>query len=516
MKKLVLVLSFMLLALAAVFAQAPQRMSYQAVVRDANNALVTNHAVTARITILQGGIGGTPVYVENHSVMTNSNGLMTLEVGNGAAVSGSMESINWGNGPFYLKSEIDPEGGISYTVEGVQELLSVPYALYAARADNVPAFAVTPTDTGYVFVLTMGDGTTQTYVVRNGQDGQAGATGPAGPQGPPGATGPQGAAGKGISSITGPVSVGLQDTYTIHYTDNTTSTFTVVNGAQGPQGPAGAAGATGATGPQGPAGPQGPQGPTGNNGRGIANIMGPVMNDQQGTYTIVYTDGTTSTFTVTNGANGQDGRGIIAITGPATNGLQDTYTLTYTDGTTSTFTVTNGAAGATGPQGPAGPTGPQGETGPQGPEGPAGPQGPAGVGVAQTLTINGNQLTITGGNTITLPTGGSGGGNDGRGIQNITGPVTSGLEDTYTIHFTDGTTTTFVVTNGAAGATGAQGPQGEQGPAGPQGEPGVAGATGPRGPQGDPGAAGATGPQGDPGPAGVGIASITGPTGSGL
>ncbi|MBR4135829.1 MAG: hypothetical protein IKU03_05425, partial [Bacteroidales bacterium] len=90
MKKLLLVLTFMVLSLAAVFAQAPQRMSYQAVVRNANNTLVANQSVSARISILQGSVTGAPVYVENHTVMTNTNGLMTLEVGSGTVVSGSL------------------------------------------------------------------------------------------------------------------------------------------------------------------------------------------------------------------------------------------------------------------------------------------------------------------------------------------------------------------------------------------------------------------------------------------
>ena len=83
MKKLLFLFGFLILTVATLFAQAPQKMSYQAVVRDANSVLVKNHSVSARITILQGGISGTPVYVENHSVMTNSNGLMTVEVGDG-------------------------------------------------------------------------------------------------------------------------------------------------------------------------------------------------------------------------------------------------------------------------------------------------------------------------------------------------------------------------------------------------------------------------------------------------
>ena len=81
MKKIVSFLFAMMLTMAALFAQAPQKMSYQAVVRNANNSLVTNQNVSAKITILQGSINGTPVYVETHNATTNINGLLTLEVG---------------------------------------------------------------------------------------------------------------------------------------------------------------------------------------------------------------------------------------------------------------------------------------------------------------------------------------------------------------------------------------------------------------------------------------------------
>ena len=146
MKKLILFLFALTLSVAALFAQAPQKMSYQAVVRNTNNTLVTNQSVTARISIIQGGVYGTPVYVETHNVTTNANGLLTLEVGEGSVLNGSMSAIDWANGPFYLKSEIDPAGGSTYIIEGVQQLLSVPYALYAGAAGNVPAIGVSCTN----------------------------------------------------------------------------------------------------------------------------------------------------------------------------------------------------------------------------------------------------------------------------------------------------------------------------------------------------------------------------------
>ena len=229
---------------AAAFAQAPQKFTYQAVVRNESNTLVRG-TVGVRITILQGGADGTIVYQETHTAVTNVNGLMTLQVGGGTVLNGDFASIDWANGPYFLKTETDPTGGTYYILENVQQLLSVPYALYAETSGN--------------------------------------GEGPAGPQGEQGPAGPQ--------------------------------------GEQGPVGPQGE---------QGPAGPQGEQGP----------------------------------------------------------------------------------AGPQGEQGPAGPQGEQGPTGPQGEQGPAGPQGEPGVGVAQTLSLDGNDLTISEGNTVTLPAGFSGDYND--------------------------------------------------------------------------------------------------------
>ncbi|MBR6132196.1 MAG: collagen-like protein, partial [Bacteroidales bacterium] len=188
MKKFYFILILSLLAVS-LFAQAPQKMSYQAVVRNSNNALVTEQNVSVRLSILQGSATGAAVYTETHTVTTNVNGLLTVEVGAGNS-SQNFSQIPWGMGPFYLKSEIDPEGGINYSIESVQQLLSVPYALYAANAGNVPAFVVTPTDTGYVLVLTLPNGMVQSYVLRHGQDGAQGPVGPAGPQGTQGPAGP--------------------------------------------------------------------------------------------------------------------------------------------------------------------------------------------------------------------------------------------------------------------------------------------------------------------------------------
>jgi uncharacterized protein (TIGR02145 family) len=137
MKKL-FTLSTVVLITYSVFAQSPQKMSYQCVVRNSTGALVTNQSVGLKISILQGTISGTAVYQEiyNPDPQTNANGLLSLEIGGGLPITGIFSSIDWAAGPFFLKTETDPTGGTNYTVVGISQLLSVPYAMYAKTAGN--------------------------------------------------------------------------------------------------------------------------------------------------------------------------------------------------------------------------------------------------------------------------------------------------------------------------------------------------------------------------------------------
>ena len=136
MRKLFTILLAVFLT-ATVWAQSPNKMSYQAVIRNASNNLVTSTAVAMQISILQGSTGGSAVYVETQTPTTNFNGLVNIEIGGGTVVSGNFSTINWANGPYFVKTETDPDGatgGIAYTITGTSQLLSVPYALYAANA----------------------------------------------------------------------------------------------------------------------------------------------------------------------------------------------------------------------------------------------------------------------------------------------------------------------------------------------------------------------------------------------
>jgi hypothetical protein len=120
----------------SIYAQSPEKMSYQAVVRDANNTLVANQTVGMQISILQSSITGTVVYTETHSVDANSNGLVSLEIGTGSSTSGNFSLIDWSAGPYFIKTETDPTGGTSYTINGTSQLMSVPFALYAKSSGS--------------------------------------------------------------------------------------------------------------------------------------------------------------------------------------------------------------------------------------------------------------------------------------------------------------------------------------------------------------------------------------------
>jgi len=157
--------------LPGVYAQAPDRMSYQAVVRNSSGALVANQAIGMRIRILQGSTTGTAVYAETHTTTSNANGLVTLTIGSGTLDAGNLATINWANGPYFIQTETDLTGGTNYTITGTSQLLSVPYALYAESSGSS-----TP--------------------------GPTGPTGPPGPPGPPGNSGVAGPPGSGFSNGT--------------------------------------------------------------------------------------------------------------------------------------------------------------------------------------------------------------------------------------------------------------------------------------------------------------------------
>ena len=146
MRKLFAFLVAVLLT-ASVFAQSPEKMSYQAVIRNSSDVLVTSTAVGMRVSILHGSETGSEIFKEiyNPNPQTNANGLVTIEIGSGIPLTGTFASIDWANGPYFIKTETDPTGGTTYTITGTSQLLSVPYALHAKTAESITG-TITETD----------------------------------------------------------------------------------------------------------------------------------------------------------------------------------------------------------------------------------------------------------------------------------------------------------------------------------------------------------------------------------
>jgi uncharacterized protein (TIGR02145 family) len=107
------------------------------VVRNAAGRPVTNAPVGIKVSILQGTIDGSLVYSETHTIMSNTNGLVTFVIGQGTVLGGVFANIDWTNGPYFIKTEMDPSGDANYSITGASQMLSVPYALHSATAETL-------------------------------------------------------------------------------------------------------------------------------------------------------------------------------------------------------------------------------------------------------------------------------------------------------------------------------------------------------------------------------------------
>ncbi|PNW14508.1 hypothetical protein C1637_05980 [Chryseobacterium lactis] len=401
------------LASALVFSQVQDAMSYQAIIRNSSNQLVSNQNVGMKFSILKGSTTGTVVYSETQTQSTNINGLVTVKIGTGTLVSGSYSTINWGADTYFIKIETDPGGSNNYTITGTSQLLSVPYALYAKTSgSSLP-----------------------------GPQGATGAAGPQGIQGLTGATGPVGA--QGLAGVTGATGAqGIQG----------------ITGATGPVGAQGLAGVTGATGAQGIQGVTGATGPVG--AQGLAGATG--ATGAQGIQGITGATGPVGAqgLAGATGATGAQGiQGITGITGAT--GPVGAQGLAGVTGATGAQGI-QGVPGATGPVGAQGLAGATGATGAQGIQGVTGATGPVGAtGLAGVTGATGSgfangtasgQVYITGGtpfapsNPVTL---------SGDVTINTSGVTTVGSSKITTAKIADASVTVAKIstTSGTAGST---------------------------------------------------------------
>ena len=133
MIKKVFVLLFFCLTFS--YAQSPEKFTYQSIIKNSTGYLLKNQDIGLKISVLFNSSNGIAVYSEEHTVESNDNGLVTLIIGEGTS-SDVFSDIDWGGGEYFLKVEVDPEGGVNYIMEQTSQLLSVPYALYAGNSGS--------------------------------------------------------------------------------------------------------------------------------------------------------------------------------------------------------------------------------------------------------------------------------------------------------------------------------------------------------------------------------------------
>lgn len=137
---LVIIVMASLLSNPSINAQTSfDRISYQAVIRDADGNLVANQSIGIQISIWQSAY---PQYKETHTPTSNANGLISIQIGGGTIVQGDFTTIDWSFDYTWLKTEIDPTGGANYTITGDQQFLSVPFALHSKTAETAVTYSV--------------------------------------------------------------------------------------------------------------------------------------------------------------------------------------------------------------------------------------------------------------------------------------------------------------------------------------------------------------------------------------
>jgi hypothetical protein len=143
MRTIITSLIFLILVLQGI-SQTPNQFNYQAVARNSDGVLISTQNIKIEVSIIQGTLDGSTIYTETHTTQTNGYGVFSIKVGTGTTTE-NFADINWSSNSFFLKVQIDPNGGDSFEMIGTSQLLSVPYALHSKTAESITGM-ITETD----------------------------------------------------------------------------------------------------------------------------------------------------------------------------------------------------------------------------------------------------------------------------------------------------------------------------------------------------------------------------------
>jgi len=137
MKKILLLLLTTHISLLTLFSQAPEKLTYQGVARNATGETLKETNIEIKFGVHAGTAGGELVWEETHATLTNEFGLFTLKIGDDGATAGSgtlssFSEIDWASTQYFLNVQMKVDA--SFEDMGTTEMLSVPYAMFAKYA----------------------------------------------------------------------------------------------------------------------------------------------------------------------------------------------------------------------------------------------------------------------------------------------------------------------------------------------------------------------------------------------
>ncbi len=132
MKKIFL--SIIILFLSMILFAQTDGFNYQAVIRDANNNIMSNTPVKLKISMLD-NINGNVFYSELFDLSTNDFGLINTVIGTGNVISGNFSQINWSK-KYFVKIELDINNSGDFELIGINKLQYIPYSFFSDNSNH--------------------------------------------------------------------------------------------------------------------------------------------------------------------------------------------------------------------------------------------------------------------------------------------------------------------------------------------------------------------------------------------
>lgn len=174
--KMRLTIIFLLISLSNVFSQY-DAFTYQGLLLDASHNPSSNVSLEFTVSISSDPAGQDIYFQEQHILTSDENGVLAFNVGNGAALEGSFDDIDWLAGVPFINVEYDLGDNNGIRSLGTQEFNSVLFCLESkyVTCEDGPDGPAGP----------QGPEGPQSHIDATGQTGATGAQGPAGPEGNP-------------------------------------------------------------------------------------------------------------------------------------------------------------------------------------------------------------------------------------------------------------------------------------------------------------------------------------------